>query len=54
MTTNDSSDLAMPTPTLDVFATGPVFVDAIFANVPRMPSLGTEVFSGDFELSLGA
>lgn len=53
MTTNDSSDLAMPTPTLDVFATGPVFVDAIFANVPRMPSLGTEVFSGDFELSLG-
>jgi sugar/nucleoside kinase (ribokinase family) len=37
----------------DVIVYGPLFCDLIFTDLPEMPTLGTEIFAGDFTLTIG-
>lgn len=37
----------------DILVQGPIFCDLIFTDLPSMPVLGTEIFSGDFTVTVG-
>lgn len=37
----------------EILCAGRVYCDLVFADLPRMPSLGTEVFAGDLSLHAG-
>lgn len=37
----------------DVLVYGPLFCDLIFTDLPDMPQLGTEIFAGNFTLTVG-
>lgn len=39
--------------TYDVLVYGPIFCDLIFTDLPEMPSLGTEIFAGNFTIAVG-
>lgn len=39
--------------TYDVLVYGPLFCDLIFTDLPDMPTLGTEIFAGDFTVAVG-
>jgi sugar/nucleoside kinase (ribokinase family) len=37
----------------DILVCGPLFCDLIFTGLPKMPELGTEIFSEDFTMTVG-
>lgn len=37
----------------DVLVYGPLFSDFIFTDLPSMPELGTEIYAGDFTMTVG-
>ncbi len=37
----------------DILVYGPLFCDLIFTDLPAMPTLGTEIFAGDFTIAIG-
>lgn len=37
----------------DILVYGPIFCDLIFTDLPGMPALGTELFAGDFTVTVG-
>lgn len=37
----------------DALVYGPIFCDLIFTDLPEMPTLGTEIFAGNFTIALG-
>lgn len=39
--------------TYDVLVYGPLFCDLIFTDLPRMPEYGTEIFAGNFTMTIG-
>ena len=39
--------------TYDILVYGPLFCDLIFTDLPDMPTLGTELFAGDFTVTVG-
>lgn len=39
--------------TFDALVYGPIFCDLIFTDLPEMPSLGTEIFAGNFTIAVG-
>ncbi|MEQ8674875.1 MAG: carbohydrate kinase family protein [Aggregatilineales bacterium] len=39
--------------TYDVLVYGPLFCDLIFTELPEMPELGTEIFAGNFTMTVG-
>lgn len=37
----------------DILVYGPIFCDLIFTDLPGLPALGTEIFAGDFTVTVG-